>query len=111
MGAVGLGLSIFVYPNLVLSMIMFTIATVGIYSAFGPFWSLPTIFLTETSAAVSIGLINSIGNLGGFIGPSIIGYLKTNTGTYVAGNVFLISSLLVAATLILVLKKTKTLSA
>jgi len=110
-GAVGLGLSILVYPNLVLSMIMFTIATVGIYSAFGPFWSLPTIFLTETSAAVSIGLINSIGNLGGFIGPSIIGYLKTNTGTYVAGNVFLISSLLVAATLILVLKKTKTLSA
>ncbi|MGI0018620.1 MAG: MFS transporter, partial [Nitrosotalea sp.] len=106
-GAVGLGLSIMVYPNLVLSMVMFTIATVGIYSAFGPFWSLPTIFLTETSAAVSIGLINSIGNLGGFIGPSIVGYLKTSTDSYNSGSVFMVVSLLVAACLILALKKTK----
>ena len=109
-GAVGLGLSIMVYPNLVLSMIMFTIATVGIYSAFGPFWSLPTIFLTETSAAVSIGLINSIGNLGGFIGPFIVGYLKTSTDSYNSGSIFLVASLLVAAFLLLALKKTKNLS-
>ncbi|CUR52213.1 Major facilitator superfamily transporter [Nitrosotalea devaniterrae] len=106
-GAVGLGLSIMVYPNLVLSMAMFTIATVGIYSAFGPFWSLPTIFLTETSAAVSIGLINSIGNLGGFIGPSIVGYLKTSTDSYSLGSIFMVASLLIAACLILALKKTK----
>ncbi len=106
-GAIGLGLSIMVYPNLLFSMIMFTIATVGIYSAFGPFWSLPTIFLTETSAAVSIGLINSIGNLGGFIGPSIVGYLKTDTGSYNPGSVFMVASLLIAAFLILTLKKTK----
>lgn len=109
-GAVGLGLSIMVYPNLFLSMLMFTIATVGIYSAFGPFWSLPTIFLTETSAAVSIGLINSIGNLGGFIGPFIVGYLKTSTDSYNSGNIFLVTSLLVAAFLLLALKKTKNLS-
>ncbi len=106
-GAIGLGLSILVYPNLLFSMIMFTIATVGIYSAFGPFWSLPTIFLTETSAAVSIGLINSIGNLGGFIGPTIVGYLKTSTDSYNPGSVFMVVSLLVAAFLILALKKTK----
>ena len=106
-GAIGLGLSIMVYPNLLFSMIMFTIATVGIYSAFGPFWSLPTIFLTETSAAISIGLINSIGNLGGFIGPSIVGYLKTDTGSYNAGSIFMVASLLIAAFLILALKKTK----
>lgn len=109
-GAIGLGLSIMVYPNLVLSMIMFTIATVGIYSAFGPFWSLPTIFLTETSAAVSIGLINSIGNLGGFIGPFIVGYLKTSTDSYNSGSIFLVASLLVAAFLLLAIKKTKNLS-
>ena len=109
-GAVGLGLSIMVYPNLFLSMLMLTIATVGIYSAFGPFWSLPTIFLTETSAAVSIGLINSIGNLGGFIGPFIVGYLKTSTDSYNSGNIFLVASLLVAAFLLLALKKTKNLS-
>lgn len=109
-GAVGLSLSIMVYPNLVLSMIMFTIATVGIYSAFGPFWSLPTIFLTETSAAVSIGLINSIGNLGGFIGPFIVGYLKTSTDSYNSGSIFMVASLLVAAFLILALKKTKDLA-
>ncbi len=106
-GAIGLGLSIMVYPNLLLSMIMFTIATVGIYSAFGPFWSLPTIFLTETSAAVSIGLINSIGNLGGFIGPFIVGYFKTSTGSYSLGSVFMVVSLLVAAGLIVALNKTK----
>ena len=106
-GAVGLGLSIMVYPNLVLSLIMFTIATVGIYSAFGPFWSLPTIFLTETSAAVSIGLINSIGNLGGFIGPFIVGSLKTSTDSYSYGSIFLVASLLVAAFLVLALRKTR----
>jgi MFS family permease len=109
-GAIGLGLSIMVYPNLVLSMTMFTIATVGIYSAFGPFWSLPTIFLTETSAAASIGLINSIGNLGGFIGPFIVGYLKTSTDSYNSGSIFLVVSLLVAAFLLLALKKTKDLT-
>jgi ACS family tartrate transporter-like MFS transporter len=63
--------------------------------------------LTETSAAVSIGLINSIGNLGGFIGPTVVGYLKTSTGSYDSGSIFMVASLLVAAFLILALKKTK----
>ena len=106
-GATGLGLSILVYPNLFLSMVMFIIATVGIYSAFGPFWSIPTIFLTETSAAVSIGMINSIGNLGGFVGPYITGYIKTATGSFAGGEMFMVASLFIAAMLIFILQKAK----
>ncbi len=104
-GATGLGLSILVYPNFFLSMIMFIVATVGIYSAFGPFWSIPTIFLTETSAAVSIGMINSLGNLGGFVGPYITGYIKTATGSFAGGEMFMVVSLLIAAMLIFILQK------
>lgn len=106
-GALALGLSIMVYPNLFLSMIMFVIATAGIYAAFGPFWSIPTTFLTGTSAAVSIGMINSIGNLGGFVGPFIIGYLKTATGSFEDGTIFMMISLFISVVLILTLKKTK----
>lgn len=107
LGGIALGLSILVYPNLALSLLLFVIATAGIYAAFGPFWSIPTLFLTETSAAVSIGLINSVGNLGGFVGPFVVGYLKSETGSFATGSAFMVSSIFIAAILLLLLKKTK----
>ena len=69
------------------------------------FWALPTSFLTGTTAAASIGLINSCGNLGGFVGPSVVGYLSTKTGSYFGGVLYLSISALVASFLILSLKK------
>src|SRR5205085_8222864 len=76
------------------------------------FWALPTSFLTGTAAAASIGLINSIGNLGGFVGPYVVGYLsnaaKSGTANPYAGGVFYLSvSALVAAGLILSLRATR----
>ena len=61
------------------------VATVGIYATLGPFWGLPPIFLTRTAAAGGIALINSVGNLGGFLGPSIVGWTLELTHSFHAG--------------------------
>jgi ACS family tartrate transporter-like MFS transporter len=67
------------------AFVLIIVATAGIYCFFGPFWTLPAIFLAEAAAAVGIAAINSIGNLGGFIGPSLVGALVQGTGTTGAG--------------------------
>jgi len=71
------------------------------------FWALPTSFLSGTTAAASIGLINSFGNLGGFAGPYVVGYLSTKTGSYYGGVLYLSASALIASFLILALKATR----
>ncbi|MEO8372830.1 MAG: MFS transporter [Candidatus Solibacter sp.] len=53
------------------------------------FWTLPTGFLGKDAAAASVGIINSLGNLGGFVGPYLFGYLRTSTGSFTAGLWFL----------------------
>jgi ACS family tartrate transporter-like MFS transporter len=63
------------------------------------FWTLPSGLLTQSGAAVAIGLINSVGNLGGLFGPWIFGYLKTETGNYALGLWFLVLCLLIAGAL------------
>ena len=57
-------------------------ANFGIYGLKGPFWPLPSMFLTGTAAASGIALINSVGNLGGFVGPTILGTVKDATHSY-----------------------------
>ena len=76
------------------SLASFCIATAGIWGALGPFWTLPTAFLSGSAAAGGIALINSIGNLGGFVGPSLVGLVKTATQSFRGGLVML--SLIVA---------------
>ena len=71
------------------------------------FWALPASFLTGTAAAASVGLINSFGNLGGFVGPYVVGYLKDRTGSYFAGILYLSASALVASMLVLSLRTTR----
>ncbi|MBL8585697.1 MAG: MFS transporter [Bradyrhizobiaceae bacterium] len=61
------------------------VTTVGIYATLGPFWGLPPIFLTSTAAAGGIALINSVGNLGGFLGPSIVGWTLELTHSFHGG--------------------------
>jgi ACS family tartrate transporter-like MFS transporter len=84
-----------------LAILMFCLAAVGLYSYLPSFWALPTAFLTESAAAASIGLINSVGNLGGFVGSYIPGYLTNKTGSHFSGVIYLSCSALVAAILIL----------
>jgi MFS transporter, ACS family, tartrate transporter len=62
-----------------------SIAAIGLYGTKGPFWSMPSMFLTGTAAATGIAWINSIGNLGGFIGPSVVGWAKTWSGSFSGG--------------------------
>ena len=61
------------------------ISTAGFYGTKGPFWSMPSMLLTGTAAAGGIAWINSIGNVGGFFGPAIVGWLKDVTGSYAGG--------------------------
>ena len=67
------------------SVVGMSIAAVGLYGSKGPFWSMPSMFLTGTAAAAGIAWINSLGNLGGFFGPSIVGWVKTLTGSFAGG--------------------------
>jgi ACS family tartrate transporter-like MFS transporter len=62
-----------------------TVAVLSVFSMMGPFWSMPTSLLTGTAAAAGIALINSVGNLGGFFGPYIIGLVRTHTGEFKYG--------------------------
>jgi ACS family tartrate transporter-like MFS transporter len=68
------------------------------------FWALPTATLGASAAAASIGMINSIGNLGGFAGPYVVGYLSTRTGSFVPALGVLMCGLLLAGTVVLSLK-------
>lgn len=82
--------------------ILFFIMVGGAYFAFHPaFWAIPTEFLSKSAAAASIGLINSVGNLGGFVGPFVIGYLVTRTRSFSAGLSCLVGSFFVSALLML----------
>jgi nitrate/nitrite transporter NarK len=74
-------------------------------TAFMPsFWQLPTAFLSESAAAASIGLINSVGGLGGFVGPYFVGYLRNRTGSFAASMVFMIVALFLSAALVLTVR-------
>jgi ACS family tartrate transporter-like MFS transporter len=101
---VALSLSIAASNHLVLAIAAFSIATMALYSFPSPFWVLPTIFLSGPSAAASIALINSAGNLGGFAGPYAIGYLADKTGSYTGGLLYLVASGLVGSALVLSLR-------
>jgi ACS family tartrate transporter-like MFS transporter len=85
------------------SLLALSVAAIGIYSALSTFWALPTSFLGGTAAAGGIALINSISNLGGFFGPTIMGWLRDRTGGYTAGMAVLSASLVVSAVVILML--------
>jgi ACS family tartrate transporter-like MFS transporter len=92
-------------PGVAISM--FCLAAAGMYGYLPAFWSLPTSFLTGTAAAASIGLINSVGNLGGFAGPYAVGYITKRAHTFTAGVLCLSASALVASVLLLLLRRSK----
>lgn len=69
------------------SLVLLSIAMLGLASMFGPFWTLATSFVHGVGAAAGIALINSVGNVGGFVGPYGIGYLRDTTGGFAAGLV------------------------
>ena len=82
--------------NPILAAVALTLCAMGVYSALSTFWTLPTGFLTGSAAAGGIALINSIGNLGGFVGPYAIGWIKDATGETTLGLVGLATGLIMA---------------
>ena len=97
--ALALGVSSYI-SDPTITMIVLTFAAIGVFCTFAVFWTLPTAWLSGTAAAGAIALINSIGNLAGFGGPFLIGWIKEATGSTSMG--LLVLSLLPLAAGLLV---------
>jgi MFS transporter, ACS family, tartrate transporter len=105
--AVGLAASV-LSGNLLIALAALTVALVGITSARAIFWPIPTRFLSGVGAAAGLAFINSIGTVGGFAGPSLMGVMRDYTGSFTAGLLamaaILLLTTLLAACLKLVIK-------
>ena len=96
-GAAGILLTALVPMTLTNSLITLSIAAFGIWGTLGPLWTWPTAFLRGTAAAGGIALVNSIGNVGGFAGPFLIGWIRETTGGFFAGFLALSGFLIAGA--------------
>jgi ACS family tartrate transporter-like MFS transporter len=92
-------------------LLALTLVNIGISSAKPPLWSMPTMFLSGSAAAAGIATINSIGNLGGFAGPAMIGWIKDLTGSFQGGLYFVAGLLVLSAILTLILARSQRTSA
>ena len=95
-GAVGLVAPI-LSGSLRMALIGFSVALIGVSAARAVFWTLPTRFLTGVAAAGGLAFINSIGTVGGFAGPSMMGWLREFSGSYAFG-LAVVAAIMVAAT-------------
>jgi MFS transporter, ACS family, tartrate transporter len=91
--------------SLAIAVILLSITVMGYFSMMGPFWAMPTILLSSTSAAAGIAFINSLGNLGGFFGPYTIGLVRTWTGTFRGGLLVVAATLMMSGALVLMVKE------
>lgn len=90
-----------------LSLACLCLTAFGIWGTVGPFWAIPTSYLSPSAAAAGIGLINSVGNLGGFAGPYIVGFIKSRAPSFLYSLIALALSLLLAGCLALSIKHQK----
>ena len=104
LGAVGLICAPFIHDGL-LSLIFVSITAIGVYAPMGTWWSVPTTFLTGAAAAGATALINSIANLGGYVGPYMLGVIKQNTGSTEDGYFALGAMLIISGLVMLTLPK------
>jgi len=98
-GAIGLILSGVFAANPVLAIVFLSIGTLGVIGSMPLFWPVPSAFLAGTAAAAGIGIVNSVGNLGGYIGPNIPVWAKhfssnTSAALYVIAGILLFGALL-----------------
>lgn len=100
-GAAGFVLTVIAPQTLAVSLATLSIAAFGIWGTLGPFWTLPTSFLRGTAAAGGIALVNSVGNVGGFIGPILVGWIRETTGRFEPGLLTLAGILVLGAVVVL----------
>jgi len=86
------------------SIAAISVGLLGVFSIMGPFWAMPTSLLSGTAAAVGIALINSVGNLGGFFGPWIIGSVRNATGQFRGGLLVVGAALATSGVMALLVK-------
>jgi ACS family tartrate transporter-like MFS transporter len=103
-GAAGFAASAFI-ASPVPAMAALTIAAMGDLCTRGPFWALPPRFLSGSALAAGIALINTFGSLGGFVGPTMVGYVREATGGFAGGLLFLAALLVLAGIGTLVLRR------
>jgi ACS family tartrate transporter-like MFS transporter len=108
--AIGLFLAVAFQSNLYLLVLAFAICQIGQRSVMSVFWTIPPMLLSGSAAAAGIALINAIGNLGGFFGPTVMGTLRDATGGYSGGLLVLAGMLILEAILVSMLKLPNTLS-
>lgn len=99
-GALSLAATALTVNSLWLGLLSITLTTCFLWCALSIFWSIPSEFLKGTAAAGGIALINSVGLLGGFVSPSVIGFCKTLTGSF-AGGLWVMVAILVTGGLLL----------
>jgi ACS family tartrate transporter-like MFS transporter len=87
-----------------LIVLSFTLSQIGQRSVMSVFWAIPPLFLGGTAAAAGIAMINAIGNLGGAVGPTVMGWLRESTGNYTGGLLVLVAALVVEAILVMSLR-------
>lgn len=94
-------------PNPAMALACLSLAAFGIWGTVGPFWAIPTSILRPVQAAAGIGLINSVGNLGGFAGPYLVGFIKERSPHLIYCLGALSFSLLLASVFTLFLRSRK----
>ena len=104
-GATGFVLTALAPATPAVALTTLSIAAFGIWGTLGPFWAIPTALLRGTAAAGGIALVNSIGNVGGFVGPYLMGWIRDATGGFTAGLLALAAILVVGALIVLALDK------
>ena len=86
------------------SILAISVAVLCVFSMVGPFWAMPTSLLSGTAAAAGIAFINSVGNLGGFVGPYVIGLVRTSTGQFKGGFLLVSAALAVSGAIALMVR-------
>ena len=105
LGAAGLVASILVPQTPLWAIVTLTLATMGILTSLAQFWCLPPAFLGGAAAAAGIALINSVGNLAGFVSPFIVGWIKDLTGSTNNGLLVISASLVAGSAIVLSMSK------
>lgn len=104
-GAAGFLLTVLAPATPAVALTTLSIAAFGIWGTLGPFWAIPTAMLRGTAAAGGIALVNSIGNVGGFVGPYLMGWIREATGGFTAGLLTLAAILILGAVIVLRLEQ------
>ena len=103
-GAVALAASVVFAAQVYVAIAMLTVATAGVVAAFPQLFRIPAKLFGGAAAATSLAIVGSVGNLSGFVGPYIIGLLKTQTGSTGAGMYGVVAVVLIAVVLVLRLR-------